>query len=156
MKKIDLYPITEEQFKKISFILNNDDDNQFVDFYNSKSTIGIFMDNQIIGLFNLNKFINNTLAIHIALLKEFRNNGIGGIVFEKIVDEYGKTYPEIEFFIANIDYKNERAIKVLSKLNWTKTYKYDEIMINEGGEFFIIFEKNNPYYNRKVMTYDTK
>ena len=29
-------------------------------------------------------------------------------------------------------------------------------MENEGGEFFIIYEKRNPYFNRKVMTYDTK
>lgn len=156
MKKIDLYPINEEQFSKISAILNHDDDNPFVGFYNSKSTIGIFMNNQIIGLFNLNKFIGNTLAIHIALLKEFRNHGIGGIVFEQILEEYGKTYPEIESFIANMNYQNKRAIHFFYKLGWHQAYRYDEQMDNEGGEFFIIFEKKNPYYHRKVMTYDTK
>lgn len=155
MKKIDLYPINDEQFSKIATILNHDD-NLFVNFYNVKSTIGIFMDNQIIGLFNLNKFINNTLAIHIALLKEFRNHGIGGIVFEKILEEYGQIYSDVEFFIANTDYKNERAIHFFYKLGWHQTYRYDEQMDNEGGEFFIIFEKENPYYHRKVMTYDTK
>ena len=67
-----------------------------------------------------------------------------------------KNYPEVEFFLANINYNNKIAIKVLNNLGWDKTYKYDEDMENEGGEFFIIYEKRNPYFNRKVMTYDTK
>lgn len=157
MEDIKLYPLKEEDSREIIDSLNNDPEvNKFVKFCNSKDLNGVFFNNKLIGLFTLNKFINDTLAIHIALIKEYRNKKIGGKVLNKIVEEYGQTYPEVEFFLANMNYENKIAIKVLSNLGWSRTYKYDEDMENEGGEFFIIYEKQNPYYNRKVMTYDTK
>lgn len=157
MDDIKLYPLQEKDFNDISISLNNDPEvNKFVNFCNKKESNGVFFNNKLIGLFTLNKFINGTLAIHIALIKEYRNKKIGSKVLNKIVEEYGKNYPEVEFFLANINYNNKIAIKVLNNLGWDKTYKYDEDMENEGGEFFIIYEKRNPYFNRKVMTYDTK
>lgn len=159
---IALLPIDEKKFYEIKCLLNNDDKvNKFVSFYDSKSTNGIILNGELIGLFTLNKFINDNLAIHIALLKKFRNKGIGGTTLNKIVIEYGKNYPESQFFLANIKYENQNAIHLLEKLGWSKTYAFDETMDNEGGEFFIIYQKENPnynlnYLNRKVMKYDTK
>lgn len=155
--EITLMPIDEKHFSEIAPTLNNDTKvNKFVSFYYSKSTNGIIFNGEVIGLFTLNKFIEDNLTIHIALLEEFRNKGICGIILNKIVAEYGKSYPESEFFMANINYENKEAIRVLEKLKWPRTYRFDDIMNNEGGEFFIIYEKENPYYNikslnRKVM-----
>ena len=157
MNKINLYSLKKEDFKKIADKLNNDPDvNKFVRFYDYETAVGIFYNNQLVGLFSLNRFINNSLAIHIAILKEFRNKGIGSKVLNKIVEDYGITYSEVEFFTVNINYKNKTAIDFVNKLGWNNTHKYDEIMDNEGSEFFIIYEKGNPYYHRKVKSYDTK
>ncbi len=153
MKNIFLHSINAETFFKISAILNNDIEKQFVYFYDSKNTLGVFFNNQLVGLFTLNKFIGNTLAIHIALLPEYRCKGIGSTSINTIVNELGQIYPNIEYFIANTSFDNKKAINSLEKAGWERTYEYDEEMEREGSEFFIIYQRKNPHYSKKIMEY---
>lgn len=145
-EKITLTPIDEENFNIVSKKLNEDPEvNKFVSFYNVSNTDAILVDNKIAGLFKLSRFIEGNMTIHIALLKEYRGKGIGGIAINKIVEEYGENYPDAQYFMGNMNYTNKRAIKSIEKLGWDRTYRYDEMMNDEGGEFFILYEKANPY-----------
>lgn len=147
---IILTPLEGDLLDKITNNLNNDPEvNKFITFNNKKQSNGILLNNKVIGLFELYKFINGSITIHSALLKEYRNKGIGKIIINKIVEEYGKNYPDSEYFIVNIDYKNERAIRSIEKTDWEKTYDYDEIMIDEGSQFFVLYQKRNPNFYRK-------
>lgn len=147
---IMLTPLEDDILNNIMNILNSDPEiNKFVIFRNKKQIYGIVLNNKVIGLFELCKFIENNVAIHAALLKDYRNMGFGGIAINKIVQEYGENNPDSEYFIANIDYKNTRAIKSIEKAGWEKTDEYNEVMIDEGSQFFIIYKKKNPMYRIK-------
>lgn len=156
---IMLTPLEDNILNNIMYELNNDPEvNKFVRFSNTKQLCGILLNNEVIGLFELCKFIENNVAIHIALLKEHRNKGIGKFVMDKIVETYGKEYSDSKYFIANIDYRNERAINAMENANWEKNDDYNEIMINEGSKFFTIYQKRNPLFDvkRKELLYDKK
>lgn len=149
-EEIKFAPITEEDFLRIATALNQDPEvKQFIQFYDKNSTIAIELGNQIIGLCSIIRFIGNNLAVHTALLKNYRNKGLGGIIFYKIAQEYGKLYPKSEKFIANIDYRNQRAIQSLEKKGINRTDRFDELMNEEGGNFYIIYELDNPCYHKK-------
>ncbi len=145
LKKID-----KEEFEKISNELNNDPEvKKFVNFYDFSSTYGILLNNNIVGLFSLYPFIDNNVVIHIAILKEFRNKGIGGIALDEIVEKYGELFLNSKYFMLDINYENEKAKNTAKKNNWKRTYEYDEIMEAEGAEVFDLYVKKNPCYGEE-------
>ena len=147
---ITLKKITKEEFEKISNQLNNDSDvKKFVNFYDFDNTYGILLNNNIVGLFSLYPFIDKNVVIHIAILKEFRNKGIGSIALDEIVENYGSLFLNSKYFMLDVNYKNENAINTAKKNNWERTYEYDEMMENEGAEIFKLYRKRNPYYEEK-------
>lgn len=146
---INLEKIDDFQFKKISDILNNDINvKKFVTFSNNTNTYGIYLNKNLIGLFSLHLFIESNIVIHIALLEEYRNKGIGCMVINEIIKKYGIYYPYSEYFMINISYNNEKALYSFSKTDWINTNEYDELMIEEGGEIFKIYKKENPHYKK--------
>lgn len=153
MNDIVLHHVDIENLKKFSGILDTNLGGKFFCSYDNQNTLGVFFDNQLVGLFTLKKFIGNTLAIHMILLPEYRGKGIGSTTINKIVNELGQNYPNIEYFIANTSDDNKKAIDSLIRAGWKKTYEYDEEMDNEGSEFFVIYQKENPYYSKKVKQY---
>lgn len=154
MNNIILYPI---EYKSLKIIIDNiNKENKFVHFSSNDDINGIYVDNQLVGIFTLNDFIDNTIAIHFTIFKEFRNRKYGRNVLNEIVMQYGENYSDNKYFVVNIDIENQKMINLLNKTDWIKTYEYDDLMEEEGAEFFIIYKKKNPYYIRKVLTYDKK
>lgn len=147
---ITLNKINKSTFNEISYILNNDlEINKYVKFNNYENTYGIYLNDKLIGLFSLYLFINFNVAIHIALLKEYRNKGIGYFVLNNIIKKYGMNYTDSEYFILDVSCNNEKALNSFSKMNWKNTNEFDELMINEGGEFFKLYKKENPHYIKR-------
>lgn len=146
---ITLSPITEEAFNQIYDILKQDDLAKKYVFFNYEDAHGIFYEKRLVGLFKLSSFIGNSLSISIAILNEYRGKGIAQIARMKIVELYGKEYPDVKLFISNTIPNNKSSNKSLQNLGWQQTHEYDEIMIDEGAEFFNIYFKENPYYEKK-------
>ncbi len=148
--------LSEEDFDKINTRLMEDKSvSQFVSFcYHALVTSGIFYDNKLVGVFNLHYFFENSLSLSIALLKKYRGLGIAKTVFHKIVVIYGKKFPNVNLFIANVSQKNHAAIFSFEHMGLTQTHEFDEIMLEEGSEFFSIFYEKNPY--RKLVKNDNK
>lgn len=145
-----LSPITEEAFNSIYNILEKDELVKKYVYFNYEYTNGIFYKGNLVGLFKLNNFIDNSLSISIAILNEYRGKGIAQIARKQIVELYGKEYPEIKLFISNVKPENKSSNKSLQNLGWKQTHEYDEMMIDEGSEFFNIYYKENPYYEKKA------
>lgn len=146
---ITLQKISKEQFNIVYDLLKQEDLN-YVSFY-YKDVNGILYNEKIIGLFKLKGFIDNSLSIDIAILSEYRGKGLASIASDKIVKIYGEKYPNIKRFIANTSPFNESANRSLKKSSWKQTYEYDELMINEDSEFFNIYYKENPHYEKKKI-----
>lgn len=121
---------------------------EFVQFWYPNAQ-GIFYNTFLIGLFQLDLFIDENLAISLALLQSYRGKGIASIVRDRIVLEYGKQYPKAKWFICNFVPRNVAAYKSITSSDWIQTHVYDERMMNEGAAFFNIFYKENPYYKDK-------
>lgn len=147
---ITLNKIEKCTFDKISDILNNDlEVSKYVKFSDYKNTYGIYLNDKLIGLFSLHLFINFNVTMHIALLKEYRNKGIGYYVLDGIIKKYGINYPDSEYFMIDVSYNNEKALNSFNKMNLKTTNEFDELMIDEGGEFFKLYKKENPYYVKR-------
>ena len=51
----------------------------------------------------------------------------------------------------NIAPNNIQALKSVAKTSFRQSHEFDEIMMEEGAEYFYTFFKENPYYmERKV------
>ena len=81
----------------------------FHTFY-SEQLQGIFLDGILVGLFELSKMFGN-ISISIYILPEFRGHGISGLVQKKIVEEYGKYYPESSRFLCEVDPRNTSSLR---------------------------------------------
>ena len=147
---ITLNKINRDTFNEISDTLNNDlEVGKYVKFSDYKNTYGIYLNDKLIGLFSLHLFINFNVTMHIALLKEYRNKGIGYYVLDGIIKKYGINYPNSEYFMIDVNYSNEKALNSFNKMNLKTTNEFDELMIDEGGEFFKLYKKENPYYVKR-------
>ncbi len=150
---------TDINFKNISLeefnIINNDikkDKKQYVSFSDYKVTqgkynsniYGIFVNDNLTGMFCICTIWNHP-AIRLAILNEYRGKNIAGLALEKILEDFGKLYPEIECFYSEVNPFNKKAMRVMEKHNWQRNYDYDYIIYNEGAEF-VLFSKDNPYY----------
>lgn len=82
---ISLRTLKEEEFNKINEILKKDKSvSSYVCFnYFALVTNGIFYKGELIGLLNLNYFLNNSLSISVALVEKYRGLGIMSVVYEK-------------------------------------------------------------------------
>ena len=153
---ISLKTLKEEEFNKIDEILRRDKSvSSYVCFnYFALVTNGIFYKEKLIGLLNLNYFLNNSLSVSVALLEKYRGLGIMTVVYEKIIEIYGKEFLDVPMFIANVCPRNTNAIASFRRMSLIETHEFDDEMINEGAEFFSIFYKENPY--RKLVKDDRK
>lgn len=151
---VQLRPLTREEFEYIHEILKNDSSvEEYVHFsYHSLVTNGIFYKNKLVGVFNLSYFIENSIALSIALLEDYRKLGIAKVTFDKITRIYGEQFPKAELFIANVSPNNTNAIEAFGNMGLNKTHQFDEMLLEEGAEFFSIFYKENPY--RKLVKND--
>lgn len=146
---VSLNSISELDFHTLNHQFTEDHSvSEFVQFWYPKAQ-GIFYNTSPIGLFQLEPFIDENLAISLALLQSYRRKGIATIVRNRIVLEYGKKYPNMKWFICNIVPRNVVAYKSIAFSDWVQTHIYDELMINEGADFFYIYYKENPYYKGK-------
>ncbi len=141
--------ITEEEFQLINKLLLSEE-KKWLSFYYGDAS-GIFFDNRIVGLFKTGNFMGKNLEIQIYLMKECRGKGIAQAALEKIIDIYGKEHPEKEKFMLVVDPNNKASIKSALKGNWIQTFEYDEVMQEEGGTFYYLFQKNNPHYDKEKV-----
>lgn len=158
-ENMDLYfeEVNEKQYALIQEEINrefksNKENNlpNFVNFTSyEKSTIGIYLNGALVGLFRLKSFIKG-LTIDIYILPSYRGNGIANAALNQLVDEFGPCYPEADTFYANTSYGNLAANHAFQKLGWKEDHSFDERMMEEGGEFFKLYGKNNPYYIKTV------
>ena len=149
---VDLRLIDEVTFNKINSIFKEDEQaSKFVNLYFKENSFGIYYQDILVGLVNTCPFIEGNRSINIAILNEYRGRGIAQVALEKLVDNYGYLYTKSKMFLANICPFNKNSIKSLENLGWNQTRDYDELMIDEDAEFFILFYKNNPYYEKKEV-----
>ncbi len=146
--------LTEEEFKNIHELLIQDSSvSQYVSFsYYALVTNGIFYKGQLAGIFNLNYFIGNSIALSIALLQKYRKIRIAKATFNKIISIYGKQFLDVDLFIANVSPNNENAMYAFGNMGLKRTHEFDEMILDEGAEFFSVFYEENPY--RKLVKND--
>lgn len=149
---VDIKSISKDIFEKINEELKHDISvSRFVCFnYSALVTNGIFYKDKLVGLLNLSYFIDNNIAVSIALLEKYRNLGIAKVVAEKIVDYYGKVFSNSKMFIFNCLNYNYNAIQAFKKMGLRETNEFDEIMMDEGADFFNNFYKENIYRKLEV------
>lgn len=143
---INFKPITEEQYEYIEKDLLKDD-KIFVRF-TYDDIYGIFMDDKLVGMFQLCNLWQQ-LSIYIAIISKYRGNNFAGIALEKIVNDFGKINPSVKYFYGQINPKNVNSNKVMEKMGWQRDYSYDDVILDEGGEYFLLYAKENPYYQKE-------
>lgn len=147
---ITLNTISENTFFKISNILNNDSEvNKYVSFNSKNNSYGIFLNDILIGLFSLHPYIDDNIVIHIALIQEYRNKGIGKLILNCILEKYGELYKNSENFFIDINYSNKKAINAFKKTDWIYTNEYNDLILDEVGEISILYKKENPFYTKR-------
>lgn len=153
---VQFHTLTKDDFDKINKLLMEDKSVfQFVSFhYHALVTNGIFYNNELVGVFNLHYFFENSISLSIAILKKYRGLGIAKTAIHKIVAIYGNKFPNVNLFIANVSQNNYDALLSFEHMGLTQTHEFDEIMLEEGSEFFSIFYEENPY--RKLVKNDNK
>ena len=109
---------------------------------------GIFYEDNIIGVIGLDSLFDN-LSITVLIKEEYRNYGIAGVAINKLIDIFGNEYSHIERFYYDVSPQNISSNKAIKKIEWKSTSEFDDIMLNEGGQFLNIYYKNNPYYKKK-------
>ncbi len=140
--------ITEEQFNNI----NNEaisEEEKWVSFYYGRDIHGISYDDKLVGIFRLIRFIGNSLSIDMYISKEYRGKGIAAKALDQIPIVFGEKYPDVEYFMANPEPANKNSIKAVEKAQWIPEHAYDEMMYEEGGTFYKLYKKENPYYEKK-------
>ena len=142
---IEILPIIKEDFLKIP----KDNLTSFVNFVYTDNLNGIYYDSRLLGLVGLSPTFNN-LSIDIMILPKYRHLGIATYVLSKIILD-GQNYPNYEKFICLCSPKNIASNKLMQKLKWSQDTSYDDVMLNEGGEFFYIYYHNNPFF-QKLMS----
>ncbi len=131
---IEEYNKTKEEKKHGRNIEN------YVDFTSyTKSLIGIFINNVLVGLIRLQNFIKGK-SIDYYILPTYRGNNIAGIALNKLTETINSFCPDCENFYININPNNTSSLRVIEKLGWQQDYSLDEIMLEEGGEFFSIYK----------------
>lgn len=145
---VTLGEINEETFNKVYNNMLKDGLN-YVHFYYTQNTYGIFYQGVPVGLFRLDRWIERNISISIAILNEYRGNGIAPIATDLIVDVFGEYYPDAKEFLANINPNNESSARAINKAGWKVTYEYNELMMEEGAEWFNVYYRNNPYYEKE-------
>ncbi len=142
---VQIESLTKEEFSKFNSILRQDETIfKWVSFYfNEIKCGGIKYRNHLVGLYNLDDFIQDSLSLSIAIKKEYRNLGIAHIAIQKIVLKYSSIYKNVDRFILNVSPSNKEALNAFQKMDFICTHEYDEIMFHEGAEFFHIFYKEN-------------
>ena len=138
--------LTKDEYESIKDIPAN-----FTSFATFNSKIrGIYLNNTLIGLYSLGLTFNEYLSLDIFIFLRFRGHHLGKFAIQDIILYEGENNPSIERFIALVSPLNERSNKVFQKLKWQVDSSYDEAMLNEGGEFFNIYYKENPYYENSL------
>ena len=139
--KLELLPITKEEYNKIP----EENLKGFVNFSYSRNLNGIYCNNVLVGLISLSPAFGY-LSIDMMILPAYRHHGIASLVLSKIIEQ-GKNYPEYERFICLCSPNNIASNKLMQKLHWSADTSFDDVMLNEGGEFFNIYYRDNPYYH---------
>lgn len=139
---IEVLPVEKEDFLEIP----KDNLTGFVNFVYSDSLKGIYYNNKLLGLISLSPAFGY-LSIDIMILPKYRHLGIATYVLSKIAIE-GQNFSNYEKFICLCSPKNIASNKLMQKLKWQQDTSYDDVMLNEGGEFFYIYYHNNPYYQK--------
>ena len=143
---INFKPITEEQYEYIEKDLLKDE-KKYVQFtYND--VYGIFIDDNLVGMFQLCNLWQQ-ISIYIAIISKYRGNNFAGLALEKIINDFGAMNPSVKYFYYQIDPENVNSIKVIKKIGWQRDYSYDDVILDEGGEYFILYAKENPYYQKE-------
>ena len=139
---IEILPIVKEDFLKIP----KDNLTGFVNFVYADNLNGIYYNNKLLGLVKLSP-VFGYLSIDIMILPKYRHLGIATYVLSKLLLD-GQNYPNYEKLICLCSPKNIASNKLMQKLKWYQDSSYDDVMLNEGGEFFNIYYQKNPYYQK--------
>ena len=153
---VHLFPIAEEKFNEIKENLEQEESTHNSFSYNSVVAGGIFLGTQLVGLFTLCDFIENTLSVSIVLLKKYKGLGIEKAAYDKIVETYGLEFPEKDAFVINVNPSNEDELAIAQSMGLEQTHEFDDLMMNEGGEFYSIFSKENPYSRKRELVMNDK
>ena len=155
--KVTLNCIDEINFLEFMKIIKKDINiKKFVNFTYTDRTLGIYYNNLLVGLINGITFIEGNVALNIYILNDYRGKGIAQVATEKMVYEKGYLYEESKQIIANVLPSNESALKAIKSLGWKQTNEFDELMIDEGSDFYNIYTIDNPYHIKKVLKNDRK
>ncbi len=152
---MNLKYLSEEEFKQILDIIKEEyqkntinNNRNYVDFrLFSDKMVGIYLDNAIIGIIKTAPFVGQT-SLEIYIFPEYRGYNYASIATQMFIEEFGYLFNDSKKFLINIDPRNEKSLKVAKKLGWRQNYDYDEVLMNEGSEYFYVFEYPNPYYTK--------
>lgn len=120
-------------------------------YYKENNSFGIFYYDKLVGLITVNPFIEKMIEIRTLVLSEYRGIGIAQVAREKIVELTGNIFNEYEKYISLVNPDNTSSNKSLQNLGWIKTDELNEMMMDEGAEWFNVYYKLNPYYNREKI-----
>ncbi len=154
---MNLKYLTEEEFKQVKDIINKEyqenivnNRSNYVNFQSFSDTmVGIYLDNTIIGIIKTVPFIGQT-SLEIYIFPDYRGHNYASMATQMFIEKFGNLFNSSEKFLININPHNEKSLKVAKKLGWRQNYDYDDILIEEGAEYFYIFEYPNPYYVKSI------
>ena len=141
---IEIVPVLKEDFLQIP----KNNLKGFVNFVYSDNLNGIYYDNKLLGLVGLSPTFNN-ITIDIMILPQYRHLGIATYVLNKLVLD-GYNFSDYARFMCLCSPQNYPINELMQKLKWNEDASYDDIMLNEGGEFFNIYYQDNPYFQKII------
>ena len=144
-----LKDLSLEDFNQVADTIKEEyetSESNFLDFRTYyPNMVGIYVDNQVVGIMTTSPFVGQT-SINIYILSKYRGKNYAGMATQMFVEQFGALYKDSPKFLINISPNNKKSLKVAEKLGWKQNFDYDEDLLNEGAEYFYVFEYPNPYY----------
>lgn len=115
--------------------------------FNKKKSYLFLIDNNIVGFFNVEK-LHGYPEIQYAILKEYRNLGLGSMLLENLTTlMFLNTNCEKIYLMINR--KNTPSLKVASKNGYQIDYDLES---NDIDFPYYNLYKNNPYYEKELSS----
>ena len=137
-EKYQFETITESKRKMMEEFIKREDMSGTI----SPQAIIVKKENTFAGVFEFVPFLDHSEEIVFHVIDHDDAKEIA----ETIVTTFGEKDPNVKQFMLNVKYGNTYGMEFAKNLGWTATHEYDELMIAEGGEFFSLYKKENPYY----------
>ena len=80
------------------------------------------------------------------LVLHLMDHDLSGVIPEEIIHTFGSKMVDTKQFMIQVNPQNKYGLEAMRGSHWTETHEYDDLLMEESSEYYILFKINNPYY----------